>query len=55
MNWTVCFDPVPHGLVDGLVPRHVGQDLRVEYARRSDLSLGLVLVETAGQETKIED
>ena len=55
MNGAVCPDPVPHGLVDGLVPRHVGQDLRVEDARRSDLSLGLVLVETAGQETKIED
>ena len=55
MNGAVGLDPVPHGLVDGLVPSYVRQDLRVEDARRSDLSLGLVLVETAGQETKIED
>ena len=54
MNGSVLPHPVPHGLVDGLVPGHVAQDILIKDPLGLDLPLGFVPVKVTRQKTEIE-
>ena len=55
MNGSVLPHPVPHGLVDGLVPGHVAQDILIKDPLGLDLPLGFVVpLKASRQKTEIE-
>ena len=55
MNGSVLPHPVPHGLVDGLVPGHVAQDVLIKDPLGLDLPLGFVVpVKASRQKTRIQ-